>query len=86
MEQGCDDTELFVEDVLPTLGKTDFQLCSEQNQERIDTLIIQDRRPLHHRNTSRWACKAWLPVAAENTSRFSADATARNAHIGDHNI
>ena len=40
-------------DTPPVLKESDLNFRSEQNQQRIDTLIIWSRRKFHHRNTSR---------------------------------
>ena len=81
-------------DTPPVLKESDLHFRIAQNQQRIDTLIIQARRQFHHRNISQVAL---LPLATEDTSRigFFADATAWNAerrtqpeekHTGDYNI
>ena len=39
-------------DTPPVLKESDFHFRSEQNQQRIDTLIIQARRKFRHPSTS----------------------------------
>ena len=78
-------------DTPPVLKESGLHFRSEQNQQRIDTLIIQARRQFHHRNTSEISghgqpCKALLPLTltTENTPRlgFTAEARAWNVERG----
>ena len=39
-------------DTPPVLKESDLHVRSEQNQQRINTLIIHARRQFHHRSTS----------------------------------
>ena len=68
-------------DTAPVLKESDLHFRSEQNQQGIDTLIIQAGRKFYHCNQSNGhgqPCKALLPLATEDTSRigFTADARA----------
>ena len=47
-------------DTPPVLKESDLHFRIAQNQQRIDTLIIQARRQFHHRNISQMAL---LPLA-----------------------
>ena len=49
----------------PVLKESDIHFRSEQNEQRIDTLIIQARRKFHHRNTRvDWARQTMRGLAA----------------------
>ena len=66
----------------PVLKESDLHFHCEQNQQRIDTLIIQARRKLpssqYQSDGNGQPCKTLPPLATEDASRtgFTADARA----------
>ena len=80
-------------DTPPVLKESDFHFHSEQNQQRIDTLIIQARRQFHNRaNHARHCCHLPLRIPRVLASLHRKGPGTRIAernqkkHTGDHNF
>ena len=63
-------------DTPPVLKESALHFRSAQNQQRIDTLIIQARRQFHHRNTSL-AC--WLHCRRQGLAWLVVESSGRRA-------